>query len=148
VRGKAPTGAAYEVSYELHRRQSNLLSSTDGIEYRGTLTVSLKQPLLRGRGRGVTETDLRVAEKEQQIEQQRFVKQMLDTVGEAVGTYWHLGRAQQTLEIRQRSVRSAVDLRAVVLRLVEGGFAPRVDVLEVDALLGGAVSSWPRPSRR
>lgn len=136
LRGKAPTGASYDVSYEMRRRQSNLLSTSQPTEYRGTLTVNLKQPLLRGRGRTATETDLRVAEQEQAIEQQKFIKQLLDTVGESVGLYWQLSRAQQTVQLRQRAVTSARDLRDAVQRLVQGGASPQVDLLETEVMLG------------
>jgi outer membrane protein len=140
LRGKLPTGATFDMSYDMRRRFSNLLSSSTTPEYRGTLTVSLKQPLLRGFGPGATETDLRVAIEEQKIEQQKFIKQLLDTTGESIGVYWQLSRAQQTLQMRQRAVANAKDLKETVQRLVRGGFSPKVDLFESEALIGSRMT--------
>jgi hypothetical protein len=87
VRGKLPSGATYELTHDMNRRQSNLLASTAERENRGTLTLAIRQPLLRNLGRAATEADLRVSELEQQIEHQRFVKQLLDTTNENAKTY-------------------------------------------------------------
>lgn len=148
VRGKLPSGATFELSHDLHRRASNLLATREDREYRGTLTLAVKQPLLRGAGRQMTEVAIRVAEKEQQIEQQRFVKQLLDTVGEAASTYWQLYRAQQMLAMRQRAVRSAMELRDIAQRLVDRGFAPRVDLLEADVAIGSRETEVARAQQQ
>lgn len=132
LRGKLPTGASFEVTHDSSRRASNLLLSTDEREYRGTLGLTLKQPLLRGYGRDSTEADLRVAEKEQLAEQQRLVKQVLELVGDAAGTWWRLYHAQQTVAMRRASVQTALELQQEARRRVEGGFAPRIDLLEAE----------------
>ena len=132
LRGKLPTGATFEVTHDSSRRASNLLQSADEREYRGTLALTLKQPLLRGYGRDSTEADLRVAEKEQFAEQQRLVKQVLELVGDAAGTWWRLHHAQQMVAIRRAGVQSALELQQEARRRVEGGFAPRIDLLEAE----------------
>lgn len=136
LRGKLPTGATFEFGHELRRRQSNLLASAGERENRGTLTLSIRQPLLRNAGREATEADLRVSELEQQIERQRFVKQLVDVVGEGAGTYWQLVRARDQLLLRERALESARQLREDVRRRVDGGVAPRVDLLEADIAVG------------
>lgn len=136
LRTRLPTGATVEVSQELRRRASNLLSSGDMREYRGTLTLALRQPLLRGAGRRVTEADLRVAETEQRIEQQRFRKQLIDLTGEAAGVYWQVYRAEQTQRLRTQSLDLARQLLEEVRRRTQGGFAPRIDLLEAELAVG------------
>jgi outer membrane protein TolC len=136
LRGKLPSGATFEFAHEMRRRASNLLSSDDVRENRGTLTLTLRQPLLRGAGRASTEADLRVAEKEQQIEAQRFVKQLLDLVADAGSTYWQLYRAEQAVRMRERAVAVARELQSEVRRRVDGGMAPRVELLEAELTLG------------
>lgn len=134
LRGKLPSGATFELSQDVGQTASNLVA--DPRQYRGTLTLTLKQPLLRGGGREATEADLRVAEREQAIEQQRFVKQMVDLVGEAAGTYWQLQRSSLALRMREEAVAVAVALRDEVQRRAAGGFAPRVDLLEAELSIG------------
>lgn len=132
VRGKLPSGATFELSHDLRRRASNLLGEQADREYRGTLSLTLKQPLLRGRGRESTEADLRVAEKEHAIEQQRLSKQMLELVGEAAGAWWRLHTADRVISMRQASLSTAFDLEAEARSRVDGGFAPRTDLLEAN----------------
>ena len=148
VRGKLPSGASFELSNEQRRRQSNLLGSTDERENRGTLTFTIKQPLLRGAGRDAVEADLRVVEKEQQIERQRFIKQLLDTVGEAVGTYWQLIRSKQALAMRENALRSAFRLRDSVQLLVDKGFAPRIELLEAEVAIGSRQTEVARAEQQ
>ena len=133
MRGKLPTGATFELTHESARRASNLLQSADEREYRGTLSLTLRQPLLRGYGRDATEADLRVAEKEAAVEQQRLLKQVLELVGEAAATWWRVHQADQTLAIRRTGVQTALDLQQETRRRVEGGFAPRIDLLEAES---------------
>ncbi|MEI8265493.1 MAG: TolC family protein [Betaproteobacteria bacterium] len=135
LRGKLPSGATFEFSQDLRRRASNLLANGDVREHRGTLTLTLRQPLLKGAGRASTEADLRVAEKEHQIEAQRFIKQVLDVVTDAGSTYWQSFRAEQTLRMRERAVAVAQELRAEVQRRADGGMAPRVELMEADIAL-------------
>ena len=132
IRGRLPTGATFELTHDSARRASNLLQSTDEREYRGTLALTLKQPLLRGYGRDSTEADLRVAERESLVEQQRLLKQVLDLVGEAAGTWWRLHHAGQMLAIRRAGLQTALELQQEVRRRVEGGFASRIDLLEAE----------------
>lgn len=132
LRGKLPSGATFEITHDANRRASNLLQSVDEREYRGTLALTLKQPLLRGYGRASAEADLRVAEREQLIEEQRLLKQMLEIVGDAAGTWWRLHHAEQMLTVRRAGVQTALDLQQEARRRVEGGFAPRTDLLEAE----------------
>jgi outer membrane protein TolC len=130
VRGRLPSGATLELSHDLRRRASNLLGDQADREYRGTLSLTLKQPLLRGRGRESTEADLRVAEMEHAVELQRLAKQVLELVGESAGAWWRLHTAHRVLAMRTASLRTAFDLEAEARSRVEGGFAPRTDLLE------------------
>jgi outer membrane protein TolC len=136
VRGKLPSGATFELTHDMNRRQSNLLASVNDRENRGVLSLMLRQPLLRNRGRDATEADLRVSELEQQIERQRFVKQLVDIVGEGAGTYWQLVRAHEQAQLRTRALASAAQLRDDTRRRVDGGVAPRVELLEADIAHG------------
>lgn len=136
VRGKLPSGATFELTHDMNRRQSNLLASTSARENRGVLTLVLRQPVLRNRGRAATEADLRVSELEQQIERQRFIKQLVDIVGEGAGTYWQLVRAHEQAALRTRALAAATQLRDETRRRVDGGISPRVELLEADIAHG------------
>jgi len=133
---KLPSGATVEVSQELRRRASNLLASAEDREYRGTLSLAVRQPLLRGAGREIIEADVQVAEREQRIERQRFLKQLIDLTGDAAGTYWQIHRADRTSQMREQGLALTRALLREVRGRVEGGFAPRVDLLEAELAVG------------
>lgn len=128
LRQRLPYGGEGVVSYQARQRDSTALQ--EGEEYSGTLTVTLRQPLLRGRGRTATEADLRVVELERDVDVMRYRDRLLESAGEAVNAYWQLYRAVAGLEIRQRSLATVEQLREDIARRVQGGFAPSTDLLE------------------
>lgn len=123
-----PTGAEGSLSYQWLERRSNALGNTQ--EYVGTATVSLRQPLMRNRGRAATEADLRVVELEREIDVLRYRASLLEASGDALNAYWQLHRALEGLEIRRASLDTVEQLFEDVERRVRGGFAPSTDLLE------------------
>jgi len=128
VRQRLPYGGEGTVGYVARERDSSALQQ--GAEYTGTLTVTLRQPLLKGRGRTATEADLRVVELERDIDVLRYRDRLLESSGEAVNAYWQLYRAVAALMIRERSLGTVEQLRTDISRRVESGFAPSTDMLE------------------
>lgn len=121
VRTRLPTGADLSLSYRLRQRSNNIIataSSTD-TEYDGAVTVTFKQPLLKGGGRDVTETDLRVARAEQRIALLQYQQQLLKTGADALSVYWQLYRAIEVEQIRQQALDYA--------HLVEADTKARID---------------------
>lgn len=127
-RQRLPHGGEGTVGYVARQRKSTALQQ--GREYTGTMTVTLRQPLLRGRGRTATEADLRVVELERDIDLMRYRDRLLESSGEAVNAYWQLYRAVEVLGIRERSLATVQQLQTDIGRRVEGGFAPSTDLLE------------------
>lgn len=123
-----PYGGEGTVGYVARERESTALQQ--GAEYTGTMTVTLRQPLLKGRGRTATEADLRVVELEHDIDVMRYRDRLLESSGEAVNAYWQLYRAVEALGIRERSLATVQQLQTDIGRRVEGGFAPSTDLLE------------------
>lgn len=107
IKGLLPTGAQLEMKHSLQNTVHNLSMPANIHESRGNLTITLTQPLLKGRGRDFIEADLSVAEREQAVEMQNLSRQTLDTLGEAVATYWQLYQSEQTLHWRSEAVRLA-----------------------------------------
>lgn len=132
MRQRLPWGGESSLSYQWRERESNVLGSedSDGTEYSGMLNLTLRQPLLRGLGRGATEADLRVVELERDIDLARYRERLLETAGEAINGYWQLYRAVQGQGIRERSLDNVEQVLRDVRRRVEGGFAPSTDLLE------------------
>jgi len=125
VRVKAPTGAEVALAWRSTQRRSNVIASasfaTGDSESIGALVLSLRQPLLRGAGRDVVETDLRVARHEREIGFWQFRQQLLRIGSDALSTYWQLWRARGTQALRRDALENARETVEDVRTRVDGG---------------------------
>lgn len=125
VRMKAPTGAEVALAWRSTQRRSNVIASasfaTGDSESTGALVLSLRQPLLRGAGRDVVETDLRVARFEREIGVWQFRQQALRIGSDALSAYWQLWRARTTQALRRDALDNARDTVDDVRTRVDGG---------------------------
>ena len=133
VRRLLPSGAELTASYRLARTRSNIIAGAAdqlGSEYDGALNLSLKQPLLRGRGRGITEADLKVAKLERDIGALEYQDKVLQTAADALVGYWKLYAADAVYAIRQQALDNVQAIDRDVHRRVEAGRLPRTEQLE------------------
>ncbi|HEY9107099.1 MAG TPA: TolC family protein [Roseateles sp.] len=125
VRVKAFTGAEVALAWRSTQRRSNVIASasfaTGDSESVGALVLSLRQPLLRGAGRDVVETDLRVARYERDIGAWQFRQQVLRIGSDALSTYWQLWRARATQALRREALDNARETVEDVRTRVDGG---------------------------
>lgn len=111
LRMRAPTGAEISTSLQSVQRRNNLIAALyrdgDDRENAAQLVVTVRQPLLKGRGTDAVEADLRVAELEQEIGYWTFRHQLLKMGSDALGAYWQLQRAYRAHPLRQRLLANA-----------------------------------------
>lgn len=139
VRVKAPSGAEVALAWRANQRRNNVIGSatfaTSDAEATGALVLSLRQPLLRGAGRDVVETDLRVARQEREIGAWQFRQQVLRIGSEALSTYWQLWRARETQALRRAALDNAQEALDDVKSRVDGGRLPPAALDESSAVL-------------
>jgi outer membrane protein TolC len=151
VRQRLPTGGELSVSGRHAQRASNVLVKTAPpvtLEVNAALVLTFKQPLGRGRGVAVTETDKRVAEIEAQVAQWQYLQQLNKVLAEGLSLYWQTEVAEQAVRMREQLLAAtdalALDARA---RIEAGKLAPRASLeltrarLAREAELGRAVQS-------
>ena len=141
VRGKLPTGAELSLSYKATQKANNLIPQFSfgflDTEHNGLLSLTVRQPLLRNAGRSVIETDLRIAELEQQIATAQLVQQTQKVSIDGVNLYWQLHKAQQSVHMRQEAVTTSAALLADAQSRVVAGKTPPSAVAELQgAVLG------------
>jgi outer membrane protein TolC len=129
LRQKTPSGADVSTSVRVNDKNNNLIASTrpdkDGQETAGALVVTLRQPLLRGAGRSVVETDLKVAELDRSATIWQYKQQILRVGGDALAAYWNLQRAKAMRGVRAVALENANELlRDVKVRSDGGRLAP------------------------
>ncbi|RZI66988.1 MAG: hypothetical protein EOP80_18810, partial [Variovorax sp.] len=135
LRQRLPTAGELAVSYRIFRRSNNIIRAATGnlqdTEYNGAVVISVKQPLLRNSGRGVLETDRRVAELEEQVQWTQFHQQVLKSTADALNLYWQLHRAQEAKRLREESLQNVRRMAGDVDARIEAGRAPPASRLEV-----------------
>lgn len=134
MRSRVSSGGEIEISHRFVKTSSNIvLASSNGnrdIEYAGLLTLNFKQPLLRGRGRNIIETDLQVAELERDVTLVQYQQQVLKVAEDAIKAYWQLYFAREVLQIRKTALANAQKVSDDVNLLVKRGRSPHTEWLE------------------
>ena len=133
-----PTGGNAKLAYQVEDRVNNVISSqSHGIfksEYTGSLGVTIEQPLFRGAGKSITETESRAAEYDFRIAREKFKLQVYKSLSSGLEQYWTLYKAQRVLALRQDVVdqlrRLGDSTRA---RIAAGKIAPAT-AMEVQSM--------------
>lgn len=135
LRSRLPSGAEVSLAYRLTDTRNNIIASASpaGVEYNGALVLTLKQPLLRGAGRDVIETDRQVAATELKVVQLQYQQQLLKTCNDALAIYWQLYRAIEVQRIRQQAFDYAGRIQADTQARIEAGKLPSSNQIEARA---------------
>ena len=133
-----PTGGNAKFAYTVEDRRNNLvLEQSQGLfhsEYTGSLGVTIEQPLFRGAGKSVTETESRLADFDFRIAKEKFRLQVYKSLSGGLEAYWQLYKAQRVLALRERmrdQVRRLEDTTRD--RIAAGRVAPSA-ALEVQSM--------------
>ncbi len=134
---KGSSGADWELSYNLDSIVNSLQPKLGGNyispEYRGSLGFSLTQPLLRNFGRDVTESGIRIAEREQTIASETVRQMTAQRLNEGLQTYLFVQRAQQRVRWRQQALNLALQLEQEISRQQLAGLKTNNELTEVRA---------------
>ena len=101
----------------------------------GTLSVTLRQPLLRGRGREVVTAFERLAERDVAASGLDLEQTTAARVLSVVSQYWVLAATTANLEILRETEDRARDLLETTRRLVEADQTPAAELVQVEANL-------------
>ena len=102
------------------------------------LTVSVRQPLLRGANWGVNRSGIKLAELLKEQATASKTAEVLDMLRAAETAYWTAAVAREVLERQKTSLQRAEKLHAAVKARLDAGEASQLDVLEADVALAGA----------
>ena len=151
VRQRLPLGGELSVSARQAQRSSNVLAKSAPpvtLEVNAGLVLSFKQPLLRGAGVGVTETDKRVSEIESLVAQWQYLQQLHKVLAEGLSLFWQAEVASQATRWREQLLAGTESLvQDARVRIEAGKLAPRANLelarvlLAREADLGRAVQT-------
>lgn len=102
--------------------------------YSPSTSVTLIQPLLRGRGRDVNLRYLRIARTDQKISRLLFEQQVLDTIYGVSRLYFDLVSLGENVLVQQESLRAATKLREDDQNQVQLGTLAPIELTRAQAL--------------
>jgi len=124
-------GGDYNLSLG-QRRSSNSISRINPT-YNGDLIFSFTQPLLKGYGREITETPLRVARTEIGISREDFESQVSSVILEVSKAYWDLVFKIKNRAVQQQTLASARQLLASSRAKVALGILAPIEILVAES---------------
>ena len=105
---------------------------------RPSSSVTLTQPLLRGRGSEVNLRFIRIANLDDHISKLLFEQQVLETVYGASRIYFDLVSLGENVEVKQESLNAAKKLRSDDDAQVQEGTLAPIELLRADALVSSS----------
>ncbi|OUU23964.1 MAG: hypothetical protein CBC13_04260 [Planctomycetia bacterium TMED53] len=130
--------------FRLNGNRSETTSSSPfflPLNYRSGVELSLTQPLLRGRGKEITETNLRVALRNAESSKLATVRSMETTVASVESSYWDLVYARRNVEVQRSALQEAQELLDLNRRRLEVQLGTRLDVISAEANVATQQSS-------
>ncbi|MEE8493452.1 MAG: TolC family protein, partial [Nitrospirales bacterium] len=98
--------------------------------HESNLTLSLSQPLLRGFGQEVNETQIRIAKNNATVEDHVFFDRVLTVIASVEQAYWELVFTIEGLKVAQIALKAAEELEATNQAKADAGIMTIVDVLQ------------------
>ena len=146
------SGGVFSINWDNDRQETNSTFATLNPAFRVDLDFSFRQPLLRNRGRLVTERGITVARRSLDASRDDFENQVVGVIRSTEAEYWNVVEAREQLRVARESLELAEQLHEqnrirvevgtlAPLELVqsESGVATRKEeIIRAEALLGDA----------
>lgn len=128
-----PAGANLSLSFENQRQELSSAFSRLNPEYTTALTFSAVVPLLKNRGREVTEAPLAVARAGAAVKTEEWKARVMDVVAAARAAFLSFYAAGREVEVRRTAVGLAERLLVQTRARIEAGAAASMDLLPAEA---------------
>lgn len=93
------SGATVRTGFESTRTDTNQALTTLNPQYNSDVFFEITQPLLRNFGLDVTKAEIKLRKIDQQIAQERYVRQVQQTIQQVEQAYWSLVQARRLLPV-------------------------------------------------
>jgi outer membrane protein TolC len=127
------TGTALSLAFENQRQESSTLIALLSPQYTTALTLSAQQPLLKNRGRRVTEGPLLIARAGAAAKTEEWKAKVMDTVAAAQSAFLSFFAASREVEVRKAALTLADRLMVQTDARIDAGAAAPMDRLPAEA---------------
>jgi outer membrane protein TolC len=131
LEGKINTGTTYELRWENSRIKGT--GYTLSPYYTSDLTLTVTQPILKGFGKGIQESNLNVAKSNLGISKLRLDDSTSQIIADTSKAYWDLLYARDELEVAELSLRVAKNLLDEARARIEAGLLAPVEIYKAEA---------------
>lgn len=111
-------------------------------QYRSAVTLSLTQPLLRGRGRHYNLANIRRSKNAQIISDEQLNLTVLNALGDVMKAYWDLVGTIENLQVQEESLANAERLVDINERKLDIGTAAVIEVISAKAGVALRISDF------
>lgn len=127
------TGGSFSMNWQNSRFSSNSRFSDINPSLRSSLQFAFDQPLLRNRGKRITERNLAVARLNSDISMGDLEVQVIDTVQTVANGYWALVEALEQLKVAEESLTLARELHEMNRIQIEVGTLAPLELVQSEA---------------
>ena len=133
VSGKVNTGTAYEIKWSDQRVKSRAsLDVLNPYHYTET-SLTLSQPLLKGFGKGIQESNLNVAKNSFEISRLALDDSASSVILDTANAYWELVSAIDEVEVAELSLNLAKNINEETKARIDVGVLAPVEIYKVEA---------------
>ena len=133
LRQPISSGGDFSINFDNSRSTSNSRFSDINPSLRSSLTVAFNQPLLRNRGKRITERNLAVARLNSDISLEDLEVQVIDTVQTVANGYWALVEGLEQLKVAEESLALAEELHEMNRIQIEVGTLAPLELVQSEA---------------
>ena len=133
LRQPISSGGDFTINFQNNRFESNSRFSDINPSLRSSLTVAFNQPLLRNRGKKITERNLAVARLNSDISLGDLEVQVVDTVQTVANGYWALVEGLEQLKVAEESLALAEELHEMNRIQIEVGTLAPLELVQSEA---------------
>ena len=133
LRQPISSGGDFSINFDNTRFTSNSFFSDINPSLRSSLTVAFNQPLLRNRGKRITERNLAVAKLNSEISLDDLEVQVVDTVQTVANGYWALVEGLEQLKVAEESLALAEELHEMNRIQIEVGTLAPLELVQSEA---------------
>jgi outer membrane protein len=125
-------GSTYTASLSNQRLTTDNTISLLSPQYNANLSISLAQPLMRGRRIDQQRRTIEIAKKNLSLTDTQFRQKSIDTISTTQRAYWDLTFALRNLQVQRDGVRDAKDQLEHNKRLVKEGQLAPIDIVAAE----------------
>ena len=133
LRQPISSGGDFTIDFQNNRSESNSRFSDINPSLRSSLTIAFNQPLLRNRGKKITERNLAVARLNSDVSLEDLEVQVVDTVQTVANGYWSLVEALEQLKVAEESLALAEELHEMNRIQIEVGTLAPLELVQSEA---------------